>query len=206
MIRNIVVGCVLVLVGAGVSLGEEGFYVSAHGGPGVVNKLTVSDTQLPGERFKTKPDVGPSVLGAFGYDFGRVRLEGEGGYQSAGLDKMRGSSGEALLNGNLSVAHVLANAYVDFGHGSLVPFVTAGCGMAVVDLDRVSFPGSALTGGDDRDSVFAWQLGIGAGWEIDKHWTCELLYRYFATADADLGTTTMEFASHNLYLGLRYNF
>ncbi len=206
MFRTVVTGCVVVLVAASMSLGDEGFYVSVHGGPASVNKLTVSDTQLPGERFRTEPDAGPSVLGAVGYDFGRVRLEGEGGYQSTELDKMRGNAGTALLNGNLSVAHALANAYVDFGHGSFVPFITAGGGIARVDLDRVSFPGSSVTGGDDGDSVFAWQLGAGIACDLDEHWTCEFLYRYFATADADVGTTTMDFASHNIYLGLRYNF
>jgi opacity protein-like surface antigen len=211
---SIVVTCVLILAGSDVSpanqwvTADPGFYVSGHVGPVFVPNLTTTDSEAPGVRARTKVEDGIGLLGALGYDFGTIRTEGEVGYQTSKLDKVVVGSDKTTLTGHLNATTFMANACLDFRGKNvpLVPYLTAGIGMADVAADGVRVPGSGLPAVDESDDVIAWQIGFGVGWLIDSHWTFDVLYRYFATADAEFGTTEMEFASHNIYLGVRYKF
>ena len=62
-------------------------------------------------------------------------------------------------------------------------------------------------------ACFCWCLQFGAGVEygISEQLFLDLRYRYFASSDIGLEmgrneTIDMEFASHNIYAGLRYQF
>ena len=61
-----------------------------------------------------------------------------------------------------------------------------------------------ITNWSDNDTVFAYQVGAGVAFAINKHFTIDLKYRFFATEE--LETTIGTFESHNVYLGVRYNF
>jgi len=39
--------------------------------------------------------------------------------------------------------------------------------------------------GSEDDTVFAYQIGAGAGYAVNKNITIDLKYRYFATEDPD---------------------
>ena len=60
--------------------------------------------------------------------------------------------------------------------------------------------------------VFAYQAAAGVGYAVSKEVTLDLGYKYFATAKPSfkvLGTAVKvegEYMSHNLLLGVRYNF
>lgn len=212
---NVAVACVLVGMGGGVSLANEwvttdpGFYVSGNVGPVFVQDLATRDSTLPGVRAETESEAGIGLLAALGYEFGTIRGEGEVGYQTSELDQATVGTEETPLTGHLNVMTFMANGYLDFRGKDLplVPYLTAGIGIADLTADGVRVPGSGQPGLDDEsEDVLAWQIGAGAGWIIDSHWTFDVRYRYLATDEADLGTVEMRLRSHNVYLGLRYNF
>lgn len=54
--------------------------------------------------------------------------------------------------------------------------------------------------------MFAYQVGAGVGYALTPQVTLDVKYRYFATADPDFDGTDMEYASHNIYAGIRLDF
>jgi len=44
------------------------------------------------------------------------------------------------------------------------------------------------------------------GYAMNENVTLDLQYRYFATEDPEFGVVDAEYATHNVYFGLRYNF
>ena len=54
--------------------------------------------------------------------------------------------------------------------------------------------------------MFAWQVGAGIGYALTPQLTFDLKYRYFATSDPEFDGTEVEYASHNVYAGIRLHF
>lgn len=121
----------------------------------------------------------------------------------------------------------LANAYVDLGtwHG-FTPFIGAGAGVtrntihSFQDVCTVCAGGGVAFGDTVSKWNFAWALHAGVGYKITKNFTMELAYRYVDLGDAESGdlytylggnsiVNPMVFkhlTSHDIKLGLRYNF
>ena len=59
---------------------------------------------------------------------------------------------------------------------------------------------------EDDDTVFAYQVGAGVAYSINKNMILDLKYRFFATEDPNLYGSKAEFKSHNIYFGFRYTF
>ena len=60
---------------------------------------------------------------------------------------------------------------------------------------------------DDDDTVLAYQVGAGLGYAVNATTTIFVDYRYFATEDPEFSySQEAEIDSHNISLGLRYNF
>ena len=58
---------------------------------------------------------------------------------------------------------------------------------------------TALADADDDDTVFAYQLGAGLGYEINPNLTISLDYRFFATVDPDFTSRAgIEFSTENM--------
>lgn len=190
-----------------VALSVEGPYISGHFGVGL---LTDSDISEPGATGKIEFDPGLALGIAAGYNFGEVRLEGEIGYQKNDIDKISACAGGLCISGigasgDATSTSFLANGYYDFVNTSpFTPYISAGVGLAKIEVDDFSVVGINIGSADD--TVFAYQLGVGVGYAVNKNLTIDLKYRYFATEDLDLGSTKAECASHNFYIGLRYNF
>ncbi len=209
MKRSIVTAGVLVVVAGTVTLANEWvtvdptFYVSGLGGPVSGQSMTMKNTDSDA-RIRTKTEVGVGALGAVGFDFGTARLEAEGGYQTANLD--RTSTGDEL-EGDLSVSSAMLNGYLDFRGKDLplVPYVTAGFGWADVTLDG-AVAEVGLVDDEHRNGVLAWQIGAGFAWLFNSHWALDIRYRYFATGTAEYGPAELDFRSHNVYMGVRYSF
>jgi opacity protein-like surface antigen len=138
-------------------------------------------------------DTGYALAGAVGLDNGQYRLEAELGYQNNGIKNTHTAVSMTTYMGNVFFD-------VDLPLAPLKPFVTAGAGLANIDEEQSS-------GGTVGDTVFAWQLGAGAGFAVAPLVHVDVQYRYFATSDpelADQKTYTMN--THNLLLGLRVGF
>lgn len=201
----------------------EGPYVSFQAGGSF---LSDADNVGAGLTIESSFDTGFGLAGAAGYSFKNgIRLEGEVSYRRISLDKLTitndGGLGVALgvgsldglslsADGNVSALGFMANAFYDFRLGNSVkPYVGGGVGLARLSINDVAVLGVTIV--DDDDTVFAYQVSGGVGFEVTPATTIFLDYRYFATADPSFsdvlgGGFNSEYASHNVSVGLRYNF
>jgi opacity protein-like surface antigen len=184
-----------------------GPYVGAEAGGVFLSDSTISNSTGSGD---IKYDTGFG-LGLFGgYDYGTWRLEGEFAYRLNDHDEFSVTGFTAPLDGDTSSMALMVNAYYDFKMVSptIVPYIGVGTGGAFISVDA-SVEGLQLL--DDDDLVFAYQAMAGVGFAVNKQVTIDLGYKYFATADPSIeveggGSVDSEYASHNVFLGLRYNF
>ena len=126
------------------------------------------------------------------------------------------TKGTQAIDGNFSMLAFMANVDYDFDTGSRwVPYVGGGLGVATISIDTES----ATTGrslADDSDTVFAYQVGAGLGYEFpleeSRSITVSLDYRYFATQDPTFkGDVTgnefdVEISGHDIGISLIYGF
>jgi outer membrane autotransporter protein len=203
---------------------EGDWYASLYGGG-----MFLEDANNRGNSnrldFHSSTKTGYNARVAVGvYRAPQVRVEGEIGYRRAGLDRLSvnndaglgATAGTAPLSGSLSASgHVSAisamlNAYYDYDTGSAWrPYIDAGIGAARLSMHNVAASGVPVV--DNFDTVFAYQLGLGLGYEVTKSLTLAVEYRYFTTLDPTFKTANgtsfdSEFTSHNLSLGVRYRF
>lgn len=202
----------------------EGPYVSLQGG---ASFLSDADNVGGGISIESNFETGFGLAGAVGYGIRNsgIRVEGEVSYRRNGLDKLTvtndGGVGAALgvgslnglslaADGNVSALSGMVNAFYDFRLANRVkPYVGGGVGVARLSINDAAILG--VTVADDDDIVFAYQVGGGVGFEATPKTTIFLDYRYFATADPSFsdvlgGAFESEYASHNVSVGLRYNF
>ena len=209
--------CLLVLLLGG-NVSEAGnFYASGFGG---VTFLSDSDITGPIEdeakealggtvtnlSLEQTFDTGFVVGGNVGYDFGYIRAEGEISYRKNGLDKLTANAtvdGTATVesekqSGDVSALSFMANGFLEYDNKSrFTPYAGGGIGLSVVKADN---------GTSEDDTVFAYQLGAGLAFAATEKITLELSYRFFGTSDPKLGDSKAEYMTHNILLGIRYNF
>jgi len=153
-------------------------------------------------------DTGYTVSGAVGYAFGNgLRLEGEISRRGADFDKIaeRGFA-DVKVDSEVHATSFMANAFFDIKSQSIVtPYFGGGIGISNVGIGRGKVQGTTVWDSDD-DTVFAYQVGAGVGFDLTKNVTLDLGYRYFATEKAKFEFTDAEVASHNVTVGVRYLF
>ena len=119
------------------------------------------------------------------------------------------------VDGAFSMLAFMANVDYDFDTGSRwVPYVGGGLGVASISLDAESADGESFV--DDRDTVFAYQVGAGIGYEFPlpegRSVTVSLDWRYFGTQTPTFtGAVTgnefqTEISGHDIGIGLMYGF
>lgn len=107
--------------------------------------------------------------------------------------------GTAFLDGTVKSFAGMANGYVDIPTGTVVtPYVGAGVGMARVDMDGA-------------ETLFAYQGMAGISLDVSPQTSFVLGYKYFASedlkgSDPTIGSLETPYATHNIELGLRYQF
>jgi OOP family OmpA-OmpF porin len=151
------------------SLQYPGFYIGAEGG-GTWMFQTSSGT--PFGSGTIYPDIGWAVGGMIGYDFVGPRVELEGIYRrntatvGAGPFNAFGASKDDTA--------VLANILYDFNAGgTIVPYIGAGAGVAVVR--------TAALGAVTESARVAYQAILGVGYNIDPQFRVNLDARYYGT-------------------------
>jgi opacity protein-like surface antigen len=211
----IIVGFMMLMMIPGISMGSDE-------GPDKAKKAKVAKVKQEkgingpyvelqgGAAFLTDSDVNPSVdtdtgyaLGvAAGYKFGKVRAEAEVGYQKNEVDSCSINSSRCRnATGDIKAYTFLVNGYYDFINKTrFTPYLTAGIGVAKVDADV-----NRIAHVDDVD--FAYQVGAGVAYAINKNISIDLKYRYLDTVE-DIGfeNTDPEFSTHNVFLALKYFF
>ena len=198
---------VLILASTGLAHADTtpGWYVDVGAGVAFTPKLT---TETPGHR-TADFDTGLGAFAGGGYAWNNgLRAEGEIFRSRAAVNGIEGSVGS---NGGLNNTDFFVNGLYDFNMNSMfTPYVGVGIGFAVPGADHIGTLANGSTF-DDTDFQFAYQAIAGVSAQLDPNWAVTADYRYVATTDASYstlaGTTgTMENASHNLMLGLRYSF
>ncbi|HEX7969094.1 MAG TPA: outer membrane beta-barrel protein [Stellaceae bacterium] len=218
------VGVVAGIVAVAPARAEGDWYVSAFGGGMFLEDADNTGNGNPLD-FSSVMKTGYAYRAAFGaYRAPQVRVEGEVAYRRAGLDKLSvnndaglgaaaGSAplaGSVAASGHVSAISAMLNAYYDYDTESRWrPYIDAGFGAARLSMKRVSAAGVPVV--NAFDTVFAYQFGLGIGYEVTKSLTIAADYRYFTTLDPTFkdaagSSFNSEFTSHNLSLGLRYRF
>jgi opacity protein-like surface antigen len=152
--------------------------------------------------------LGAGLVGGYSYDI--FRLEGELFYKSNDVDKISSLGVSLSGDGDVTAMGVMINAYYDFKTGTpFTPYIGAGIGFAQVSANDVGAFGVVLV--DDDDTVFAYQAIAGVGYSISNALTLDLMYKYFATTDPEFNDVVgdpieSEYSSHNVMVGLRFNY
>lgn len=163
-------------------------------------------------------DPGINVGGTGGFDFGFVRLEGELSYKHAEINKISDAyTGQQYSNsnGSLGALAFLGNAFVDLHNQTPVtPYLGGGIGFAVLHIsDTYATIGNTRQQfySDDDDTVFAYQVGGGVDVALNRRFSLDIGYRYFATDKAHFSrgisdSSGVKFESHNAAVGFRMKF
>jgi opacity protein-like surface antigen len=96
----------------------------------------------------------------------------------------------------------MLNGFYDIPRGGRWrPYLGGGIGVGFVSADFSA-------AGDDDDTVFAYQVGAGIGYEITPSIIVALDYRFFGTTDPEFDAiitkVVAEYISHNIGLNLRF--
>ncbi len=186
---------------------SSGYYAAGSLG---ASRLTDSDYTLSDggvyDSGKFTFDRGIAVTGVFGKQMSHNRLEIELGRRDNKLDSTKIDGGITLdLGADVNALSVMVNGYHDFINtdSKFTPYIGAGLGMARLTVDSDDF-------GDDRDTVGAFQIMVGGGYDIGDQFSIDISYRYFATEDPQFGGIDSgieaEYATHGAMLGLRKSF
>jgi opacity protein-like surface antigen len=186
----------------------EGPYVGVKAGLAMLTDSDVTDATVPGVPHELKFDSGVALAVAAGYEYQWVRGELEIAYQENDMDSITVAGAPLKLSGDVSNLSFLLNGYFDIkNETALTPFITAGIGFAQVDVSDIANSAGVIVQRGGDETVFAYQVGAGLGYDVNKYVTIDLTYRYYGTGDVKWNPQLeMENASHNIYLGLRYAF
>lgn len=199
-------------------------YATAFLGVTIPEDSTVTAYDTTGtQQLNDSVELDPGIYlgGAFGYDFGLVRLEAELSYKQSGIAAVTDNLAAPPVHyrsveGDLGVFAFMANAFIDMHNDSPVtPYLGGGIGYANLYLSDThdNSSGVRLYREDDA-SAFAYQAGAGLDIALNRMISLDLSYRYFATEKATFdshdqfnnSTAEMKYESHNMAVGVRFTF
>lgn len=174
----------------------DGFYVSGGGGVNFVQDSTVRSYATPWNSVDVDFDPGFRFDVAAGYRWRALRFEGEAIYQQGDGNSFKGDV--TALGG-------MANIWGDIKTESICsPYVGAGIGFMNVEFNNEGWT-SPIIGSVD-DTQFAWQIGAGLGFGVTKELSIDVGYRFLATSDLEFRGAEAEYKTHNVRVGVRYEF
>jgi opacity protein-like surface antigen len=191
----------------GLSIGSnQGLYRS---GNGVINNY--------------KTGFAGGIVG--GYEFANgLRPEAEFGYRTQGLSKISVTSqGQPAptnnFSGSASVTSFMGNVWYDFRQAdgllaTLYPYAGAGVGFANINIshEQNGYSNTNLINGSG--SAIAFQIGVGAQYEILSYLSASFDFRYLMSTDykvngdvdGSTGKLSGRYRSPSMIFGLRYKF
>jgi len=197
---------------------RNNWYVSANIGLHVPNdhdwKETVGGSQDSGDVW-AEESIG--LVAAVGYKMGWLRVESEFSYRYHDLKHANvnssnnsgglfSSTGQKDLAADVETFAFMTNLWFEGKIGSKWrPFIGGGVGFAThyVDVRKVAGVTQDFYAGDQ---VFAYQYGLGIGYQILPHAMISVSYRFFETDDAILEDNGIKYEanyySNNLMAGL----
>ncbi|MFZ4856005.1 MAG: outer membrane protein [Desulfuromonadaceae bacterium] len=179
-----------------------------------VNKLSDTSGSLDTEfnpGFMVGGVAGIAIKTNYSANIERISVEAEVGYRSNSLDKMKSTNGlSAEMDGSFSVTNYMLNLNIENSTllSNTLPmrlFITAGVGAAVASIDSIFYQGSLLIK-SAKDTQFAYQGGLGVGFDVTQSVSLETKYRYLGTSSFKFDGVNAEYGSHNILFGVRYAF
>jgi len=177
MKKNILIAvcCTILFSISTVAYSIAGPYVSGNLGLAMLRDSDLVDSEVPPEiNINVKSETGLALGIAAGYGFTKnFRLEGEIAYQKNDLDKASlnifNLGVDVNLTGDTESLALLLNGYFDFANKShFTPFLSAGLGIANVEINNFNVQGSGVPSDNDDDTVFAYQVSTGLGYAINE--------------------------------------
>lgn len=184
------------------------WYVGGNAGAVIQDDVTYKGNDPTDGPWSSKGtyDTGYGLMVNGGYDFGGPKAELELGYRNAGHKSLDGDS----ASGNSSSLSIMANGIYEFlPKSTWHPFLGAGIGMAQVSDDLKGSDGRTKL--NQSDWQFAYQGIVGVSYDLNKSWSANAQYRYFATldpsfTDSDGSKIKADYGTHNILAGLTYKF
>lgn len=181
---------------------NTGLYVGGLMGSSFFNDTRLSSPTLGNDDADFKPGFTFGAL--LGYDFGQgLRLEGEVSYRENILKSGGGKDPQVGISG------MMFNVYYDFFpfKNQFEVYAGGGLGPATAQLETISLGRSI----NEDETVLAYQLETGIGYNVTPLATFTLGYRYFDAGDPDFqlndgSRVTMSLSSHEILLKMRYRF
>lgn len=214
----------LTLVTSGLAVaGDGGFYGSIKAGGSFLDasKSATDNSTATGSSSKFKEDTSVALGAAVGYnwmDFDMpIRTELEYMYHSD--FKFKYSDSNSTMTDKIQLQSLMLNAYWDFYNSTMfTPYVNGGVGFAwVKEKFSTGTITDAITAPDSHTSTnFAFNVGAGVGMSLTDQLILDLAYRYnyygdgkkvTATgADKSVTSQVKDIGTHDVLLGLRYQF
>lgn len=198
----LIVTVFMVLTLTSVAFGANGPYIGANIGAAFLDSSNLGGA---GELYYYNGGSVVNLVG--GYSMGPIRVEGELGHAKSEIHRISSPTlGTTKVdNGSATSSSIMLNGYIDlFTLGRLTPYISGGVGYTKLELKDINLAGSPVSNGDD--TVFAYQVGCGVGFELSKEIMVDLKYRYFTTEDPDFSGVASEYKNHQVLLGVRYSF
>jgi len=158
---------------------------------------TIANAPMPGSTVRTENpfENGYAIDLAAGRRLGDFRVEVEIGYAEDTQDSYTAlvpPTGEINADVTQTTLKGMINGYYDFTFRGARPYVGAGVGAAMIDLEfiapRAPFPNEApLRLIDDGDTRFAYQLMAGVSFPVSERVSLGIGYRWF-----DAGTLEVQ--------------
>jgi len=179
----------------------SGIYVGGIVGASYRPDTTLSSPSLGSETMEFH--VGFTFGGFIGYNFGNnFRLEGEISYRE---NEIRTSGGE---DPQAATSAMMLNGYYELPlMQPLNLYFGGGLGVATAQLETISL-GQAINA---NETLFAYQLEAGIGWNYNPKVNFSMGYRFFDAADPEFvlpagQRVRMDLENHELILKMRYLF
>ena len=194
---------------------DSGLSIAVGGGVAFVSEITefkaghrtekdgevVSEQELTSvEDYLAGFELGWSVHGALGYQFGDIRAEAEFSYLSANQNKLESGGREIEFSEDdydalprLAAMSFMANGSYELDTGTpFSPFVGIGIGATNLSLLGAT-PKDAADDFEPTEATgwgFAYQAGAGLGVEVADGFSIRLGYRLFGTLETELTSET----------------
>lgn len=173
---------------------NSGMYIKGIGGLSLLNSSKNKGSVL---NIDSDYKSGYAIGGAIGKKINQnIKVEAEISYKDNDADSLTiTNSGQlnglsAKASGDVSALSFMANAYLDAKNIGIFtennpfsPYIMGGVGYAKLDAD-VNSGGVKIV--NDSATAFAYQVGAGINYEINKNVTVDVGYRYFATNEVSM--------------------
>lgn len=207
------------------SAGTLGPYVSVMGGLNWVaaQDLNQNNLDFVEMEFNQPLDSGYATGLALGWRFPiGLRPEVELSYRKNSLTQFNNrvyeGGGSIDGKGKEEATSLMANLWYDALNlpapfSRFTPYIGGGLGYTTLSVSGLE-AGGVQFGDTHRDTVSAYQLGAGVGFELTDQWSMSLDYRYLKTRDAHFGDiqglpqgdVSTDYSAQSLMLGLKYWF